>query len=117
MFDLEKTERFIILALTVTLLVFAGATAYKKSMPRRPLSVEKFAPRKTPPVGNIGRININKADAGQLAGLDGIGPAIAARIVEHRSSSGPFISPEDMKKVRGIGPALYDKIKDRIYTE
>ena len=50
-------------------------------------------------------ININRATAGQLDSLDGIGPVIAKRIVEYRKVNGPFTSIEDLQKVSGIGVA------------
>lgn len=59
-------------------------------------------------------ININQADAATLDTLDGIGPATAEAIVEYRMSSGPFKQIEDIQDVKGIGPALFSKIKDQI---
>lgn len=47
---------------------------------------------------------INRASADELADLPRVGPAIARRIVEVRSSRGPFRSEEDLMRVRGIGP-------------
>jgi competence ComEA-like helix-hairpin-helix protein len=88
--------------------------ALKDAMAVRPWS---FTVRKTASVPSHGRININKADVKSLAALDGIGEVMAARIVEYRSSRGPFLLTDDIKKVRGIGPALYDRIKDDIVTE
>jgi competence protein ComEA len=43
--------------------------------------------KKTP----SGPININRATARQLDALDGIGPVIAARIVEYRKINGSFL--------------------------
>jgi competence protein ComEA len=59
-------------------------------------------------------VNINQADAAILDTLDGIGPATAEAIVEYRMSSGPFKQIEDIQDVKGIGPALFSKIKDQI---
>ena len=61
-----------------------------------------------------GRININTADEKELDELPGVGPAMAKRIIEYRQSQGMFQSPEDLKKVRGIGDAKYEKMKDKI---
>ena len=58
-------------------------------------------------------ININRATAGQLDSLDGIGPVIAKRIVEYRKVNGPFISIEDLQKVSGIGVAKFAQIKSK----
>ncbi len=59
-------------------------------------------------------ININRATAGQLDSLDGIGPVIAKRIVEYRTLNGPFISIEDLQKVSGIGVAKFEQIKSKL---
>ena len=59
-------------------------------------------------------ININRATAGQLDSLDGIGPVIAKRIVEYRRVNGPFISIEDLQKVSGIGVAKFAQIKSKL---
>lgn len=59
-------------------------------------------------------VNINQADAAALDTLDGIGPTTAAAIVEYRTTSGPFKRIEEIQDVKGIGPALFSKIKDHI---
>ena len=64
--------------------------------------------------GNDGRININTADEKALDELPGVGPATAKRIIEYRESNGPFAAPEDLKKVRGIGDAKFEKMKDKV---
>lgn len=56
-------------------------------------------------------VNINTADAEALQQLRGIGPALAGRIVEYRNENGPFKSLEDIKNVRGIGDATFERIK------
>ena len=61
-----------------------------------------------------GPININRATARQLDALDGIGPVIAARIVEYRKVNGSFLSVEDLQKVSGIGAAKFAQIKAKV---
>ncbi|MCC5932977.1 MAG: helix-hairpin-helix domain-containing protein [Balneolales bacterium] len=63
------------------------------------------------------RININTADAEELVKLPGIGPAIAARIIEYRNENGPFEDISEIKNVRGIGQARFEAIKDYITTQ
>ena len=60
------------------------------------------------------KIDINTATVEQLTQLQGIGPAIAQRIVDYRSSNGRFNSIEEIIKVRGIGASTFDKIKEKI---
>jgi competence protein ComEA len=66
--------------------------------------------KKTP----AGPININRATARQLDALDGIGPVIAARIVEYRKVNGSFLSVDDLQKVSGIGAAKFAQIKSKV---
>ncbi|MBI3939412.1 MAG: helix-hairpin-helix domain-containing protein [Acidobacteria bacterium] len=60
------------------------------------------------------KVNINTADAEQLATLPGVGPATAKRIVEFRAQSGPFKRLEDLMAVKGIGEKKFLKLKDRL---
>ena len=60
------------------------------------------------------RVNINSANAKELERLNGVGPAIAARIVEYRNSHGNFSSPEDLLNVRGIGKVKLEKMRSQI---
>jgi comEA protein len=59
------------------------------------------------------RVDINAASSEELATLPGIGPSKAQAIVEHRAKA-PFASPDDLRKVKGIGDKLYDSLRDRI---
>jgi len=58
-----------------------------------------------------GKVNLNTATVSQLEELPGIGPALAARIVEHRQKNGAFKSVEDVMAVRGIGEKNFAKIQ------
>ena len=49
-------------------------------------------------------MDLNAASASDLELLPRIGPALAARIVEHRERRGPFRRVEHLSRVRGIGP-------------
>ena len=66
---------------------------------------------------DVAKININKASAEELTQLKGVGPSIAAKIVEYRDKNGPFKSPEDLTMVSGIGPKTYENNKDMIVIE
>ncbi|MCX7838495.1 MAG: helix-hairpin-helix domain-containing protein [Anaerolineae bacterium] len=63
------------------------------------------------------KININTATVAELDTLPGIGPALAQRIVDYRTQNGDFKTIEDIKKVRGIGDALFNQIKDLITVQ
>jgi len=56
-------------------------------------------------------VDLNSADWPELAQLPGIGPVLAKRIVELRSTQGPFRAVEDLRRVRGIGPLTLARIR------
>lgn len=62
------------------------------------------------------RVRINSASASELQQLPGIGPALAQRIVETRSS-GRFTSVEDLLRVPGIGKAKLAKLRDYVEVD
>jgi comEA protein len=57
------------------------------------------------------RVNLNTATLEEFTALPGIGPAIAARIIEFRSENGPFRSVDDITNVRGIGQARLAELR------
>jgi len=60
-------------------------------------------------------VNINTASAAELdQSLDDVGPVLAQRIIEYRTTNGPFQSVEDLRKVKGIGPTLFTKLSSHI---
>lgn len=61
-----------------------------------------------------GKIDINSASAETLTMLDGIGEVLAQRIVEKREELGGFTQIEELKTVKGIGDALFEKIRGQI---
>ncbi len=65
------------------------------------------------PATTAARIDLNSASADELARLPGIGPAKARAIVEYRAEA-PFHRPEDLRKVKGIGDKLYERVKDMV---
>jgi len=56
-----------------------------------------------------GPVNINTADADTLAlELTGVGPALAAAIIQYRNQNGNFPSPEALTRVSGIGDRIVE---------
>ena len=71
------------------------------------------AATKTP----LGKINLNTATLEELDQLPGIGPSIAQRIIDYRNQNSAFKKIDDLKKVRGIGDALFDQIKELVTVQ
>ncbi len=66
------------------------------------------------PGSPTGLINLNTADAVTLEELDGVGPVLAAAIVEWRTTNGPFGSVDDLLDVSGIGDATLAGMRDEV---
>ena len=61
-----------------------------------------------------GPVDINTADTEQLQTLQGIGPALAQRIIDDRRENGPYRTVEDLLRVSGIGEKTLEGIRDHI---
>ena len=61
-----------------------------------------------------GKININTANETELDSLPGIGPAKALEIIKYREKNGRFKSIEEIKNIKGVGEASFEKLKDSI---
>ena len=62
----------------------------------------------------LAAVNINTATQAELETLQGIGPAKAKAIVDHRKKNGSFKSPDDLENVKGIGPAIMKRVRKDI---
>lgn len=68
-----------------------------------------------PPATVVFSVDLNSADVTELAQLPGLGPATAARIVEHRRAHGPFTSVDGLLDVPGIGPITLAGLRGHLH--
>ncbi|MBI1845712.1 MAG: helix-hairpin-helix domain-containing protein [Candidatus Rokubacteria bacterium] len=61
-------------------------------------------------------VDLNRASAEELTRLPGVGPALAARIVEARESDGPFAAVDDLRRVRGLGRSRLERLRALVTT-
>jgi competence ComEA-like helix-hairpin-helix protein len=67
-----------------------------------------------PRVAILFTLDINSAEAAELSQLPGVGPALARRMIDHRQAHGPFLTPEAILDVPGIGEATLDRIRPHL---
>ena len=82
----------------------AQLTAQASSAPPEPAA---------PAAADAHLIDLNHATSQELELLPGIGPAMAARIIEHRQRR-PFQSVAQLRRVKGIGPAKFEALRTRV---
>jgi competence protein ComEA len=61
--------------------------------------------------GSPAPLDLNTASAEELISVRGIGPALAQKIVDLRTRLGGFQSLEDLIEIRGIGPKSLEKLR------
>jgi competence protein ComEA len=64
--------------------------------------------------GLAAKININTATLEQLKELPRIGDAMAQRIIDYREKTGFFKDIKNITDVSGIGPKMFENVKDKI---
>lgn len=61
-----------------------------------------------------GLVNLNTGTVADFDSLPGIGPVLAARIVEWRTANGNFTSVDELTEVSGIGDKLFGQLRDKV---
>ncbi|WP_349897058.1 helix-hairpin-helix domain-containing protein [Parafrigoribacterium soli] len=61
-----------------------------------------------------GKVNLNTADLSTLETLPRVGPAMAQRIIDWRTSNGRFSAVEDLMSVTGVGDKTFQQLKDLV---
>lgn len=78
------------------------------------------APRSAPaaasrPVQSVpALIDLNRATTAELETLPGVGPVLAQRIVDYRTTRGRFTAIDELREISGIGPAKFAEIRARV---
>lgn len=104
---LRRNDQATIAVLTVAaLLALIGFWIYQGGHSGKLIDIDH-----QPPASVEFVVNINTADWPEFAQLPGIGETLARRIIESRQKDGPFDKPEDLRRVRGIGPKTLEKIR------
>jgi competence protein ComEA len=98
----------VLLALALILLAWHAYAAHRLST--RPTVLE-------PDAFSFALVDLNQADEVQLRQIHGIGQALATRIIEYREQHNGFRSVDELRRVKGIGPVMLEKIRPFVHVE
>lgn len=62
-------------------------------------------------------LDINQAAAKDFEAIPGIGPKLAARIIEARENISVFKTIDDLKNIKGMGAKKFEKIKELVTAD
>ena len=118
---LNRRERTALLLLTATFLVGSVVAGLKRARVIRAASavsvVRSVAADTAADLAlPAGPLDLNTASARQLGALPGIGPVLAARILEYRRLHGGFKSVRQLRQVSGIGPKRLAALEGLVTT-
>ncbi|MFA5156639.1 MAG: helix-hairpin-helix domain-containing protein [Candidatus Omnitrophota bacterium] len=108
MFNLTKQEQRV--ALFVFSIALAGlGTDYFLKITRQPQLLSCFDK-------NLGKLELNEADASGLMKLPGIGETLAKRIIEYRMQNAGFRETGELRKIKGVTASRFDKLKNLVFV-
>ncbi|HKR63984.1 MAG TPA: helix-hairpin-helix domain-containing protein [Thermoanaerobaculia bacterium] len=82
------------------------------------IAMTAFAAEPVPAASSpAGVVNINTADATQLALLPRIGEKVAQRIVAYRGEHGAFKKTSDLMQVQGIGAKTFERLSSYVTVD
>lgn len=81
---------------------------------RAGLRKPKREPKQKAPPKPSGPLDLDVATEKEIEALRHVGPALARRIVADRDSFGPFGSIEGLKRVKGVGPSMVEKLDSTV---
>jgi competence protein ComEA len=97
----------LLVALALALLAYHAALGQRWAS--RPSALEPNALR-------AASLDLNRADQADLLQLPGVGEGLARRILERRDQLGGFRSVDDLRSVRGIGPATLEQLRAFVHV-
>ena len=125
MVGFTRNETAVLLFLVVSFIVGVGVWAYRNRWSPLPEISEEESEQRTGNGASFGNreginienaisvpvVSLNDADCKDFELLPGIGPVMAARIIEYRKLHGRFHSLEELMEVKGIGHKTLEKLK------
>jgi competence ComEA-like helix-hairpin-helix protein len=108
MFNLTKQERQVALFIFTVALAGLGVNYFLKIRQQPQLL---FCFNK-----NLGKLDLNTADAASLMKLPDIGEKLAARILELRREKGGFEAIEQLMSIKGMTAQRFNKLKGLVFV-
>jgi len=93
----------VFLAITFGLLAFRGYGSWLGARPTESVPVAL--------------LDLNKAERADLEQIPGLGPNLAREITDDRQKRGAFKTVEELRRVKGVGPATFDKVRAFLRVE
>jgi competence protein ComEA len=91
-----------------------AAVVAASSVPAIATQDGKASTKSSKPSASTQIVNVNTASATDFEALPGIGPKLAARIVDYRQKNGPFKKIEELMNVQGLGEKNFLKLKPQL---
>jgi comEA protein len=108
----------LIIVFLLAVIVIGGIVAWQKYSPAHPIEISLSPTPESSDYAYQGeqpqKIDINRAEAWLLEALPGVGPSKAQAIIDYRQQNGGFKHITEITEVEGIGPSIYEQIKDLI---
>ena len=117
---LTGSERCALATLSLTGLAALGVLAWQEMRPPLAIlgaSTADAAARWDRALDAARRLDVNTAGAAALERLPRVGPSLAQRIMEERRLHGRFRAPEELMRVKGIGPKTVDALREHVSGE
>ncbi|MEM9189667.1 MAG: helix-hairpin-helix domain-containing protein [Myxococcota bacterium] len=107
-----RAEELWPLGIMLVIMALTSFSSWSQHLPESPSASKALYPDAPPaPLEQGETLDLNRASAEELQRLPRIGPALAARIIAHRTDVGRFEGPEELVEVRGIGNATVARLR------
>lgn len=104
---LRRVDQVVVVAVvSLSLLVLAGHWWWEGRFRGKVIDIEHAEPTQV-----AFQVDINAANWPELTLLPEVGEQLAKRIVEWRAEHGPFADLDQLRRVRGIGPKTFERVK------